>query len=184
MLPPTASLLPYAQATATQRSQALHYLQARLRAHFPTLSEHPFARALAEFRPALLLTGTQVALPYPELTQLVQYLGHAPEVPLLDPPLYGPWALALAQYALHSSELAAGAIEALAAAPRAPCPPLLWQLLQRLATPAPLAERIVQAQRWELPGSPALPSGRPGGRPAPGSLAVAHLLSQLARAPG
>ena len=86
MFPPLASLLPYAHATAAQRAQARHYLQARLRLHFPTLPERFFVRALAEFRPALLLTGTSVTLLFPELTQLVQYLAGAPELPLLDPP--------------------------------------------------------------------------------------------------
>jgi len=48
MFSPTASLLPYAQATATQQVQVLHYLQARLQSHFPTLPERSFIRTLAE----------------------------------------------------------------------------------------------------------------------------------------
>lgn len=179
MVSPTAGLLPYAQATATQRAQALHYLQARLRLHFPTLPARVFLRTLAEFRPALLLTGTQVALPHPELTQLVQYLGHAPELPLLNPPLYGRPALELAQYVLHTSELAVGALTELACAPAARCGPHLGALLRRLARPYPLAEQVVQAQRWDLPGSPRLPPGIPGGGPAPGSPVVERLLQQL-----
>jgi hypothetical protein len=95
-----ASPLPYTQATATQRAQTLHYLQARLRWHFPTLPERAFGRALAEFQPALLLTATQVSLLFPDLTQLVQYLAGAPELPLLDPPIYGRPALELAQHIL------------------------------------------------------------------------------------
>jgi hypothetical protein len=75
MFSPTTSLLSYSQATATQRAQILHYLQVRLQLHFPTLPERPFVRTLAECRPTLLLTGTQVALSRHELTQLVQYLG-------------------------------------------------------------------------------------------------------------
>jgi hypothetical protein len=173
-------LLPYAQATATQRAQVLQYLQARLRRHFPTLPERPFARTLAECAPPLLLTGAHVALTRPDLTQLVQYLGDAPELPVLDPPLYGPWALDLAQYLLQSSELAVGAIVALAAEPGTPCVPQLWALLQQLATPYPLAERVVQARRWDLPGSPPLPNGPPGGGPAPASAVIQHLLHQLA----
>ena len=86
MFSPTASLLPYAQATATQQAQAVHYLQARLKHHFPTLPERPFIRTLAECRPALLLTGTQVSLAYHELTQLVQYLGNAPNYRCLTRP--------------------------------------------------------------------------------------------------
>lgn len=178
MFPPTA--LPYAQATATQRAQALEYLQARLRRHFPALSEQCFARALTEFRPSLLLTDSHVALPYLDLTQLVQYLSDAPELLLLDPPLFGSWALDLAQHSLHTSELAAGVIVALAAAPRTRCNPQLWTLLQRLATPYALAKRVVQARRWDLPNSPPLPAGRPGGGPAPGSPVVTSLLQLLA----
>jgi hypothetical protein len=176
----TTRLLPYAQATASQRAQLLQYLQARLRLHFPTLPERPFARTLAECAPPLLLTGAQVALTRLDLTQVVQYLGDAPELPVLDPPFYGPWALDLAQYLLHSSELNVGAIVALAAGSATPCPPQLWALLQHLATPYPLAKRIVQARRWDLPGSPPLPDGRPGGGPAPTSAVVQHLLHQLA----
>lgn len=178
MLSPTASL-PYTQATAAQRVQVLQYLQIRLRRHFPTLPEQTFARALAELCPPLLFTDSHVALPYLDLTQLVQYLGDTPELLLLDPPLFGPWALDLAQHSLHTSELTAGVIVALAATPRTPCAPQLWALLRRLATPYPLAERVVQARRWDLPGSPPLPAGRPGGGPAPGSSTITSLLQQL-----
>lgn len=167
-------------ATASQRAQALHYLQTRLRFHFPTLLERAFVRTLTEFRPTLLLTGTQVALSLPELTQLIQYLGHAPELPLLDPPLYGLPALELAQYVLHTSELAVGALTELARAPDARCGPHLGALLRRTARPCPPAEQVVQAQRWDLPGSPRLPAGIPGGGPAPSSPVVEHLLQQLA----
>lgn len=175
MFSPTASLLPYVQATATQQAQALHYLQARLQPHFPTLPERPFVRTLAECRPTLLLTGTQVSLAHPELTQLVQYLGNAPELPVLDPPLYGWAALALAQYILHTNELAVSALIELARALNIRCGPHFGALLRRLARPYPLAEQVVQAQLWNLPGSPRLPRGIP----APGSPVVEQLLQQL-----
>ncbi|MGI4735787.1 MAG: hypothetical protein ACRYG7_11470 [Janthinobacterium lividum] len=175
----SASPLPYVQTTATQRAQALHYLQARLQSHFPTLPERPFVRTLAECRPALLLTGTQVSLAYPELTQLVQYLGNAPELPVLDPPLYGWSALELAQYILHTNELAVSALTELARALNIRCGPHLGALLLRLVRPYPLAEQVVQAQRWDLPSSPRLPFGIPGGDPTPGSSVVDHLLKQL-----
>ena len=179
MFSPTASLLHYAQATAAQQAQALHYLQARLQSHFPTLPERPFVRTLAECRPALLLTGTQVSFAYHELTQLVQYLGNAPELPVLDPPLYCWSALELAQYVLHTNELMVSALPELARTLNTRCGPHLGALLRRLARPYPLAEQVVQAQLWGLPGSPRLPSGIPGGRPAPGSPMVEHLLQQL-----
>ncbi|RZJ91913.1 MAG: hypothetical protein EOO60_07460 [Hymenobacter sp.] len=179
MFSPTASLLPYAQATAAQQAQALHYLQARLQSHFPTLPERPFVRTLAECRPALLLTGTQVSFAYHELTQLVQYLGNAPELPVLDPPLYCWSALELAKYVLHTNELMVSALPELARTLNTRCGPHLGALLRRLARPYPLAEQVVQAQLWGLPGSPRLPSGIPGGGPAPGSPMVEHLLQQL-----
>ncbi|MGI4883923.1 MAG: hypothetical protein ACRYFR_03070 [Janthinobacterium lividum] len=175
----TASLLPYAQATASQQTQALRYLQARLQRHFPALPERAFVRTLAECRPPLLLTGTQVALARPELTQLVQYLGNAPELPVLDPPLYGWPALALAQYVWQTSELAVGALIELASAPPPRCGPRLGALLRRTTQLHPLAEQVVQAQRWDLPGGPRLPPGIPGGGPAPGSPVVERLLQQL-----
>lgn len=176
---PTTSLLPYSQATTTQRAQILLYLQARLHLHFPTLPERPFVRTLAECRPALLLTGTQVSLSRHELTQLVQYLGNAPELPLLDPPLYGQFALELAQYLLHINELTVRAIIELASELNARCGPRLGELLRHIARPYPLAEQVVQAQRWDLPSSFRLPVGIPGGGPAPGSQVVEDLLQQL-----
>ena len=179
MFSSTASLLPYAQATATQQAQALHYLQARLKHHFPTLPERLFIRTLAECRPVLLLTGTQVSFAYHELTQLVQYLGNAPELPLLDPPLYCWSALELAQYVLHTNELMVCALPELARALNTRCGPHLGTLLRRLVRPYPLAEQVVQAQLWDLPGSPRLPPGISGGGPAPGSLAVERLLHLL-----
>jgi hypothetical protein len=57
-----SSPLPYAQATASQRAQLGHYLHVRLQLHFPTLPARAFDRVLAEFRPGLWFTGTQVAL--------------------------------------------------------------------------------------------------------------------------
>jgi hypothetical protein len=174
-----ASLLPYAQATETQRAQALHYLQARLRLHFPTLLERAFGRALEEYRPALLLTETQVSLAFPELTQVVQHLAGAPELPLLDPPIYGWPALELAQHILYTSELAVSALTELASESAARYGPRLGELLRRTALSYLLAEQVVQAHPWGLPGSPRLPTGIPGGGPAPGSPTVEYLLQRL-----
>jgi hypothetical protein len=179
MVSPPASSLPYAQATAAQRAQALHQLQARLQLHFPTLPERSFARVLAEFRPDLLLTPTQVGFLPLDLTQLVQALTSAPELPLLDPPLYGQPALALAQHSLHTSELAVQTLVEFVTQPSDGSQ--LVALLQRLTTYYPLAEQVVQAWRWNVPSSPALPPGLPSGGPTPGSRAVTHLLQQLVR---
>ncbi|HET9505650.1 MAG TPA: hypothetical protein VFO93_19050 [Hymenobacter sp.] len=175
----SSSPLPYAQATASQRAQLGHYLQVRLRLHFPTLPARAFDRALAEFRPVLWLIGTQVTLTPDDLLQLVQYLSHSPELPLLDPPLFGRPALELAQYVLHTSELSVGVLTELARTPDTRCGPHLGALLRRTARLYPLAEQVVQAQRWDLPGCPRLPPGIPGGGPAPGSPVVEQLLQHL-----
>lgn len=168
-----ASPLPYAQATPAQRAQLLRYLQDRLRPHFPTLPERSFTRALAEFQPPLLLTSTRTSLPDPDLLQFAQYLAWAPELPLLDPPLFGPWALELAQYILHLNELLARTLTELAAQPITG--DLQHEsLLRHVTQPHPLAERIVQAQRWDLPGGPRLPPGDPGTDPVPSSPASEH----------
>jgi len=173
------SPLPYAQATASQRAQLVHYLQGRLQRHFPTLPARAFVRALAEFRPALLLSGTQVTLTLPDLFQLVQYLGYSPELPPLDPPLFCRPALEVAQYTLHTSELTVGVLTELAGTRDVRYGPHLSALLWRTARPYPLAEQIVQSQLWDLPGSPRLPPGIPGGGPAPGSPVVERLLQHL-----
>ncbi|AMR25500.1 hypothetical protein A0257_22690 (plasmid) [Hymenobacter psoromatis] len=178
MLSPPASPLPYAQATPTQRTHALRALRQRLRPHFPTLSERAFARALDEFRPDLLRRGPQLAFRPQDLTQLVQHLATSPELPLMDPPIYGLPALDLAQYVLHTSELAVRALTELVAQGTGGGPHLR-ALFQRLAYPHPLAGRIVQAWRWDLASSPALPAGVPGGGPAPGSAEVQRLLRRL-----
>jgi hypothetical protein len=114
-----SSPLPYAQATASQRAQLGHYLQARLQRHFPTLPARAFDRTLAEFRPVLWFIGAQVTLTPGDLLQLVQYLGHSPELPLLDPPLFCRPALVLAQYTLLTSELTVGVLTELVGTRRA-----------------------------------------------------------------
>lgn len=175
----STSPLPYAQATASQRTQLVHYLQARLQPQFPTLPTHAFVRALAEFRPALWFSGTQVTLTPDDLFQLVQYLGYSPELPLLDPPLFCRPALELAQYVWHTTELTVSALPELASTLDARCGPRLGALLRRTARLDPLAKQVVQAQRWDLPGSPQLPPGIPSGGPAPGSPEVERLLQYL-----
>ena len=178
MFSPTAWPLPYAQATPAQRTQALHYLQARLRAHFPTLPERAFARALTEFRPDLLLDHAQLRVSYPELTQLVQLLATSPELPLLDPPPYGLPALELAQHSLRTHELAVLTLTELVAR-RTRCGPHLHALVQRLVYAPPLAEQVVQAWRWNLPSSPPLPLVPPGEVPTPDKREIERQLHQL-----
>lgn len=179
MFSPTASPLPYAQATPAQRTQALLMLRQRLRHHFPTLPERSFARTLDEFRPDLFFHQAHLRFAQQDLTQLVQLLAASPELPLLDPPSYGRPALELAQHSLRSSELAVQALAELVAR-RTRCGPHLYVLVQRLVYSYPLAERVVQAWPWHLPSSPPLPLVTPGRAPMPGSPEVARYLHQLA----
>jgi hypothetical protein len=185
-LPPTSlhsvtGHLPYAQASVVQREQLLAYLRHRLRYHFPGLSPTTWLRALFEFQPTLVLTGPEkVTLDTTELQQLVHHLASSPELPLLDPPLYGLSTLDLAQHYLRGRELTAVTLPELVPGTGGP---RLMALLTYLCQPYPLAEQVVQAWRWDLASSPPLPAGLPGGGLIPGSQEVARYLAQLGRAP-
>ena len=176
--PPTGVRLPYHQATTAQRALAINYLQQRLGAHFPTLRASTWPQALAEFQPDLFFTGSAFTLADTDLTQFVQHLAAAPELPVLNPPLYGLPALHLAQDRLQTSELAAWALPEVAAAATT-CGPRLYALLRHLAHPSPLAQQVVQAWCWNLASAPPLPPGIPGGGPVPGSAEVERLLSRI-----
>lgn len=179
--PAASQLLPYAQASVAQRELLLAYLRRRLPHHFPTLSPSAWIRALFEFQPTLVLTGTEgVALTEEELKQLVQHLSSSPELPLLDPPVYGLITLDVAQHYLWAGELAVTALPELIPSHTGP---RLLALLTYLCQPYSLAEQIVQAWRWDLASSPPLPKGLPGGGPIPSSEEVQRYLAQLGRAP-
>jgi len=131
----------------------------RLRYHFPTLSPAAWLRALFEFQPMLVLTGLDtVTLEVAELRQLVQHVASSPELPLLDPPIYGLPTLEVAQRWLRAQELLAAALSEVEARDQGP---RLNALLTYLGQPYPLAEQIIQAWRWDLPSSPSLPAGLP-----------------------
>jgi hypothetical protein len=175
---PTGVRLPYQQATAAQRALAVDHLQQRLRTHFPALRASTWSQALAEYQPDLWLTGQAIALAETDLTQLAQHLAAAPELPLLNPPLYGLPALHLAQHSLQTSELVAGAIGEVAASATT-CGPRLYALLRCLAHPSPLAEQVVQAWCWNLASAPPLPPGIPGGRSVTDSAEIEQLLCRI-----
>lgn len=166
---PTSSSLPYQQATTAQRAQVLHYLQARLVYHFPTLPERARARvltrALAEFCPDLWYTGDQVALPPPGAMPIRAARGGQ----------------CLMQYTLHNRELFVWVLPELEASD-SPCGPRLLTLLRRVMQPPLVAQQLRQAWRWDVPGGPALPLGIPGGRPAPDSPEVHQRLLALEQA--
>jgi hypothetical protein len=185
MLSSTASPLPYQQATTAQRAQVLLYLQTRLVHHFPTLPErvrtHVLTRALDEFRPDLWYTSDQVALAPPELRQFVQHVASSAELPMLDSPIYDQSTRHLVQHVLYTSELAVWLLPELENG-SSPCGPRLLALLRRLTQPPLVAEELIQAWRWDVPGGPALPPGVPGGGPAPGSAEVYQRLLALQQA--
>ncbi|MDJ0367696.1 hypothetical protein QMK33_21330 [Hymenobacter sp. H14-R3] len=185
MLSPTTSPLPYHLATTAQRAQVLHYLQARLIHHFPTLPERARARvltrALAEFCPDLWYTDDQVALAPLELGQFVQHVAASAEIPALDPPLYDQSNQCLMQYVLHNRELVVWVLPELEAS-TSPCGPRLLTLLRRVMQPPLVAQQLSQAWRWDVPGGPALPRGIPGGGPAPDSPEVSQRLLALEQA--
>ena len=185
MSSPSAQPLSYQRATTAQRAQVLHYLQARLVHHFPTLPERArapvLARALDEFRPDLWYTGDQVALAPLELWQFVHHVAASAECLVLDPPLYDQATQCLMQYVLHSSELVVWLLPELEAA-SSPCGPRLLTLLRRLTQPPLMAQQLLQAWRWDVPGGPALPRGIPGGGPAPDSPEVYRRLLALEQA--
>jgi hypothetical protein len=182
MLNSTASPLPYQQATATQRAQLLHYLQARLVHRFPTLPERArtqvLARALDEFRPDLWYSGGQVSLAPLELGQFVQHVAASAELPLLNPPVHDLATRPLVQYVLHNGELVVWLLPELEAS-ASPCGPRLLALLRRLTQPPLVAQQLIQAWRWDVPGGPGLPWGIPSGGPAPDSPEVCQRLLAL-----
>ena len=174
----TVGRIPYDQAMPPQRAQALAHLRQRLDQHFPTLAVRTWADALDLFRPDLLVSGDQVRFTDQDLTELAQYLADSPELPLLDPPLYGPPALRLAQQYLHAAELAVWALPELEALGPG-ISPRLYALVSCLARNTQVAEQVVQARRWGLVVGRPLPPGMPGGGPALGSPEVERRLLQL-----
>jgi len=175
---PTGMRLPHHRATTAQRALAADHLQQRLGAHFPSLRARTWPHALAQLQPDLWLTGPAVALAETDLTQLAQHLAAAPELPVLDPPVYGMPALHLAQDRFQTIELTVWALREVAAAATA-CGPRLYALIRHLAHPSPLAEQVVQAWCWNLASAPPVPPGIPGGGPVPGSAEVGRLLSRI-----
>lgn len=171
-------LITYAQATAQQREQALAYLKQRLRLHFPVLAAQTWRDALTLFQPELLVMGDQVQFTDQDLTELAQYLSDSPELPLLDPPLYGPPTLYLAQRYLYAAELAVWALPELEALEPAGSQ-RLYALVSLLAYGNRVAEQVVQARRWGLAVGRPLPLGVPGGGVSLGSREVEQRLLRL-----
>ena len=82
---------------------------------------------------------------------------------------------------LYSSELAVWLLPELESS-SSPCGPRLLALLRQLTQPPLVAEELIQAWRWDVPGGPALPPGVPGGGPPPCSAEVFQRLLALEQA--
>lgn len=93
----TSCQLPYTQATFSQRALALAIVQEELKHHFPVLPWLSWARELDALQPDLWVDGSLVTVNYTDLIKLTQRLASVPEMPTLDPPIYGPRSLYLAR---------------------------------------------------------------------------------------
>ena len=174
-----APCLPYAQATIGQRALALAGVYEALQHHFPTLSWGAWLTGLDTLQPDLWLEGPLVTLDYADLLQLTQTLAGSPELPPLDPPLYGPHCLYLARRLQEYAEGAVGALAELEANPAA-YGLHTHALIRKLAAGNGVVAEVLAA----LTGSP-VSEGRPGSSRAPellpGSPAVVARLHALAR---
>lgn len=175
----TSCQIPYTQATFSQRALALASVQEELKHHFPVLPWLSWARELDALQPDLWLEGPLVTLDYADLIKLTQRLASVPEMPTLDPPIYGPRSLYLArrlsEYA-HQSVLALAELEK---------NPLVYgfntsAIIMKLAASNGVVEEVMQALTGgstmeTRPGKPLPPEE------VPGCLAVRARLDELTR---
>ncbi|MFD2788029.1 helix-turn-helix domain-containing protein [Hymenobacter rubripertinctus] len=103
--------VPYCEATFQQKALAVASLQQELKDHFPPLPLPRWATELDALHPDLWIEGQVVELDYADLTQLTQRLAMAPELPMIDPPVYNHRARYLAR---RQAEYTQQAIAALA----------------------------------------------------------------------
>ena len=151
--PPPASAttcLPYTDASALHVSCALLFLQRELADHFPepALDWLTWAKALDQLRPDLWVDpqGT-VSLDALEVKRLAQYLACSPELPTLEPPLYGPRSAYLAKRLVNYADQAVDALAELEAHPQA-YGPHVWELVLSLALGNATADEVFQATTW------------------------------------
>lgn len=114
---PTASCVPYAEATPQQLSRALTYVMEELAQHFPTLSFTAWTDALFQQQPDLWIEGPDVFLEEDDLTRLTQRLAASPELPQLSPPIYPDYACYLAKRLVNYQDQALFALQEIEAAP-------------------------------------------------------------------
>jgi hypothetical protein len=153
--PPVESALtclPYAHASPPFISRALIFLQQELASHFPepVLDWLTWAKALAQLRPDLWVApGEIVTLDAQDVKRLAQYLTGSPELPTLEPPLYGPHAAYLAKRLVRYADEARAALVELEAYPKAygPC---VWNLVLTIALGNATADEVYHATWWDV----------------------------------
>ena len=154
-----ATCTPYAQASPLYISCALFFLQKELADHFPerTLDWLTWAKALDFLRPDIWEMGERmVFLETQDVKRLAQYLATSPELPTLDPPLYGPRSAYLAKRLVNYADEARDALVELEANPKA-YGARVWELVLNLALGNSVADEVHYATDL---------NANPGGEPA------------------
>ena len=175
----TSCQISYAQATLSQRALALASVQEELKHHFPVLPWLSWARELDALQPDLWVEGHLVTLDYSDLIKMTQRLASVPEMPLLDPPIYGSQSLYMAR---RLSEYAHQAVLALAELEKNPLAygAATSAIIMKLAAGNGVVEEVMQALTGgstmeTRPGKPLPPEE------VPGCPAVRKRLSELSR---
>jgi hypothetical protein len=144
LLPPEASRIPFASASAWQVAQALAYATERLAAHFPMLDWATWSDMFRDVKPDLVVLGPAVWLEGPVLERLVQRLAASPAYPVLDPPVFGPAAAEMSKQRTAHKALARQA-QAELAETLGVCSPLLYELVVTLAQDDATVARVYAA---------------------------------------
>lgn len=145
----TATCLPYAQASPLLISCALDFLRQELASHFPgdTLNWLTWSNALGRLRPDVWVDQGEVFLDAQDVSRLAQHLNGSPELPTLEPPLYGARAAYLAKRLVNYANEALDALDELEAGPKA-YSPRVWELVLSLALGNSVADEVFQATAW------------------------------------
>jgi len=141
-----ATCTPYAQASPLYISSALFFLQKELADHFPemTLDWLTWAKALDRLRPDIWAIEGRVYLDAHDVIRLAQYLDCSSELPMLDPPLYGPRSAYLSKRLVNYADEALDALVELEANPKA-YGARVWGLVLSLALGNSVADEVHQA---------------------------------------
>jgi len=154
---PTATCIPYAEATPRQLSLALTYVMEELAQHFPTLSFASWGNALLQQQPDLWLEQEEVVfLEDDDLTRLTQRLAASPELPQLSPPIYPDQACYLAKRLVNYQDQALQALTEIEAAPHA-FGHSVYALVLDLAAGNGIAQQVYRVTHRPTPPPPGRP---------------------------